>query len=59
MHFHLIWSSSGFDSARFDHYHDAVDAARESLKNVAPNSTFDVEMFDDPCPLCLRANGDG
>jgi hypothetical protein len=69
LHFHINWSSSGFNSERFDHYQDAIETAHEFLENgqralpcppaplaVISNKTFAVEMFDEPCPVCLRTN---
>jgi hypothetical protein len=71
MHFHVNWASSGFASERFDHYQDAVEAACESLENdrrtqlgnelrldLGSSEIFAIEMFDEPCPVCLRAKAD-
>jgi hypothetical protein len=71
MHFHVNWAGSGFGSKRFDHYQDAVEAACESLENgrrtpsenegrldVVSSEIFAIELFDEPCPVCLRAKID-
>jgi len=59
MHFHVNWAGSGFNSERFDHYHEAIEAAQASLENggrldVISNETFSIELFDEPCPVCMR-----
>jgi hypothetical protein len=72
MHFHVNWASSGFGSERFDHYQDAVEAACESLEygrrspsenegrlDVVSSEIFAIELFDEPCPVCLRPKSDG
>jgi hypothetical protein len=66
MHYHIEFSSSGFDSERFDSYEEAFQAAQqvvqraEPLSNrdtiaVRPDETFKVDVFDNICPVCLRS----
>jgi hypothetical protein len=66
MHYHIEWSSSGFDSERFETFGDAFDAAHSAVQRaqplahqdsnpVRPDETFKVEVFDDVCPVCLRS----
>jgi hypothetical protein len=66
MHYHIEFSSSGFDAARFESYEEAFEAAQNAVQRaqplaspdaiqVRPNETFKVEVFDYICPVCLRS----
>lgn len=50
-HFHISWSSSGYDWELFKSQEEANTAA--SLL-VRPNETFTVEQFDGACPVCAK-----
>jgi hypothetical protein len=50
-HFHINWSTSGYDWERFKSQEDAHKAA--SLL-VRPNETFTVEQFDGARPVCAK-----
>jgi hypothetical protein len=67
MHHHIEWSSSGFDTERFETFGEAFDAAQATVQRaqpemvnglatpVRPDETFEIEVFDNVCPVCLRS----
>lgn len=68
MHYHIEFLSSGFDSERFESFAEAFETAQKEVQQaqplgdpytipVRPDETFKVEVFDNVCPVCLRAAG--
>jgi hypothetical protein len=68
MHYHIEWSSSGFDTERFETFGEAFDTAQATVQRaqpemvnsietpVKPDETFKIEVFDNVCPVCIKAS---
>jgi hypothetical protein len=64
----MEWSSSGFDTERFETLGEAFDAAQATVQRaqpemvygiarpVKPDETFKIEVFDNVCPVCIKAS---
>jgi hypothetical protein len=51
MHYHINWSTAGYDWERFDSCEEATKAASILVK---PEERFTVERFDHKCVVCEK-----
>ena len=51
MHYHINWSTSGFDWERFECYEAAT---KEASSMVRPDETFTIEQVDNDCIVCEK-----